>query len=229
MRLVITDSLKNAKKISSIANESLDFNEIGYLEFTDYIITFSFGHLFTSIGKKFKLIDNPMYKERFDIIKTLISRKDVDLIINACSPNQEGDSIFKEIYNAIGVFKPVFRVYPDGFIQGLSSLKEKNSKTSNTNLNENVLGICPVCNQDVIEQNKFFGCSGCDFKLWKEDRFLGSMGQKLTSTLAKGLLSGESVLVKGLKSKAGKIFNARIRLIQKPNGYWSFEFEGFGS
>lgn len=98
-----------------------------------------------------------------------------------------------------------------------------------------IIGKCPECGRNVVEYSKAFGCSGykegCKFALWKEDRFLGSMGKKMTASMAKKFLSRKPVLVKGLKSKTGKVFDAHIELIKNNNGYWGFSFvnskEGF--
>jgi len=57
------------------------------------------------------------------------------------------------------------------------------------------------------------------------------MGKKMTASMAKKFLSRKPVLVKGLKSKTGKVFDAHIELIKNNNGYWGFSFvnskEGF--
>ena len=44
-----------------------------------------------------------------------------------------------------------------------------------------VIGKCPVCGCDVFEGKQNFYCSNrqCDFALWKENRFLGSMEKNL--------------------------------------------------
>ena len=46
-----------------------------------------------------------------------------------------------------------------------------------------VIGKCPVCGCDVFEGKQNFYCSNrqCDFALWKENRFLGSMEKNLDS------------------------------------------------
>lgn len=236
MKLIITDSLNNAEIIAKAIGAKIDFSEIGYFESKEFIITFSFGHLFTLYEtKKYKLLDEPKYKERFAIIEKLIARPDVDLVVNACSSNQDGDSIFNEIFNAVGLFKPVTRLFLSNLEADLAGLKVKSLENLTTSLNnkDNILGNCPVCGKIMIEKDQIYECSGtkngCKFKLYKNDRFLGSMGQHLTGSLVKGLLKGDSVLVRGLKSKAGKVFNAKIKLVEKTSGYWGFEFDGFES
>ena len=66
-----------------------------------------------------------------------------------------------------------------------------------------VIGKCPVCGCDVFEGKQNFYCSNrqCDFALWKENRFLGSMEKTLDKKMARELLDKACTHVKGLYSK----------------------------
>lgn len=66
-----------------------------------------------------------------------------------------------------------------------------------------VIGKCPVCGCDVFEGKQNFYCSNrqCDFALWKENRFLGSMEKNLDKRMARELLDKACTHVKGLYSK----------------------------
>lgn len=66
-----------------------------------------------------------------------------------------------------------------------------------------VIGKCPVCGCDVFESKQNFYCSNrqCDFALWKENRFLGSMEKNLDKKMAGELLDKACTHVKGLYSK----------------------------
>lgn len=66
-----------------------------------------------------------------------------------------------------------------------------------------VIGKCPVCGCDVFEVKQNFYCSNrqCDFALWKENRFLGSMEKNLDKKMARELLDKACTHVKGLYSK----------------------------
>ena len=66
-----------------------------------------------------------------------------------------------------------------------------------------VIGKCPVCDCDVFEGKQNFYCSNrqCDFALWKENRFLGSMAKNLDKKMARELLDKACTHVKGLYSK----------------------------
>ncbi|QID33081.1 type IA DNA topoisomerase [Pampinifervens florentissimum] len=70
------------------------------------------------------------------------------------------------------------------------------------------VGSCPVCKKGQIQDfPKLFKCSECGVLVWKE-----FMGKKISSKDAIKLLEGKEVLLKGLKSKAGKKFDAKVRL-----------------
>jgi DNA topoisomerase-3 len=93
------------------------------------------------------------------------------------------------------------------------------------------LGKCPECGREIVETPKAYSCTGyqdkekpCKFALWKEDNWFKSLGKKITATTAKGLLSGRAVLVKGMKSKAGKVFDAKVKLT-KDGKRWKYAFE----
>lgn len=84
------------------------------------------------------------------------------------------------------------------------------------------LGPCPLCGSAVIEQDRFYGCSGwragCKFTIWKT-----IAGKKVSGRTAQALLRrGRSPLLKGFKSKAGKAFDARLKL---EDGAVRFDFE----
>lgn len=78
-----------------------------------------------------------------------------------------------------------------------------------------VIGKCPVCGCDVFEGKQNFYCSNrqCDFALWKENRFLGSMEKNLDKKMARELLDKACTHVKGLYSKKkGMKFDADLLL-----------------
>ncbi len=85
-----------------------------------------------------------------------------------------------------------------------------------------VLGQCPLCEKDVVEQPKSYSCSawreGCQFAIWKT-----IAGKRIGLTIAKTLLKkGETSKLKGFQSKAGKPFEAKLKL---ESGEVRFAFE----
>ena len=75
-------------------------------------------------------------------------------------------------------------------------------------------GPCPRCGSEVIEQPKSYRCSGwqrgCPFVIWKT-----IAGKRIGARTAQALLhEGRSGVLKGFRSKAGKPFEARLKLDQ---------------
>lgn len=76
------------------------------------------------------------------------------------------------------------------------------------------LGSCPLCkNGKIMAGEKNWYCSrykeGCTFTVWKN-----VSGAKLTDTDLQQLLAGKTTRPKKMKSKAGKEFSARLKLLQ---------------
>ena len=95
--------------------------------------------------------------------------------------------------------------------------------TINTNVEKEVIGICPRCGKNVYESTKNFYCEGfkdepkCSFSIWKNDKFFDSKGKKITKTMAINFLKNKTVTVKGLKKKdSTDTYNAKINLIDNP-------------
>lgn len=87
---------------------------------------------------------------------------------------------------------------------------------------ETALGSCPLCGSDVVEQKQSYRCgnwrAGCPVTIWK-----AVAGKRLSPRMAKTLLEkGRTSLLKGFKSKAGKAFSARLRLV---DGQVQLDFE----
>lgn len=88
------------------------------------------------------------------------------------------------------------------------------------------LGVCPRCGGMIIEGQKGYGCSnwreGCKFVVWKTP----ICGKVLTPSQMKSLLKkGKTPLIKGFKSKSGKVFQAYLIWEDAANGKLKFEFE----
>lgn len=76
------------------------------------------------------------------------------------------------------------------------------------------LGTCPLCkNGKIMAGEKNWYCSrykdGCSFTLWKN-----VSGAKLSDTDLQQLLEGKTTRPKKMKSKAGKEFSAKLKLLQ---------------
>lgn len=79
------------------------------------------------------------------------------------------------------------------------------------------LGKCPVCESAVVPGKFGPYCSGkCGMVFSK------AMGATLTTPEVKSLLAGKKILVKGLKNKSGKVYDAYL----KPVGTEEFSYTG---
>lgn len=100
--------------------------------------------------------------------------------------------------------------------------EQKSGVSLRISLEKESLGKCPVCNGDVVEGARGYGCAnwkhGCKFTIWKT----GSEGSLLSKTtitkaMAKKLLKGETVEGVTLYSKTKeKTYTAGIRLESNP-------------
>lgn len=88
------------------------------------------------------------------------------------------------------------------------------------------MGVCPVCKKGhIIDRGKFYGCSNynsenpCKFSLpakWS--------GKTIPKGVIKDLVikGGTSRAIKGFKSKSGKMFGAKLKIV---NGKLTFDFD----
>ena len=75
---------------------------------------------------------------------------------------------------------------------------------------QSALGKCPKCGSDVVSREKLFGCTNrqCRFCIWKDNKQLTGLGQKVTAKLVKDMLHSDRILLKGCVSvKSGKSFD----------------------
>lgn len=92
------------------------------------------------------------------------------------------------------------------------------------------VGKCPVCGNAIIEGEKGFGCTnwknGCKFTIWKNDKFIESMGKKVTKEMVALLLKNGKVGFRNLKSKKGTFFSAYLRYEKdEKSGYYNWKME----
>lgn len=92
------------------------------------------------------------------------------------------------------------------------------------------IGKCPICGNDIIEGEKGFGCTnwknGCKYTIWKNDKFIESMGKKVTKEMVKLLLKNGKVGFRNFKSKKGTLFSAYLRYEKdEKTGYYNWKME----
>ena len=146
-RLVIAEKPSVGMSIASVlgARDRKD----GYIEGSDYIVSWGFGHLaelanadtYDEKYAKWRYDDLPIvpanwkYKiprdkySQFETLKKLMNRADVSDVINACDAGREGELIFRNIYKMTGCKKPIFRLWissmeDNAIEQGFRDLKD---------------------------------------------------------------------------------------------------------
>ncbi|KIL77115.1 type IA DNA topoisomerase [Bacillus badius] len=199
----------------SIGTPATRAETIKKLKDIGYITTQNKNLICTELGRK--LVETFPVKELFDLEFTGRLEKTLSDI--------EKQSFTKESFlNAISDFtsKAVEKIKSDQEV--VISEVSKGKKRAE------ILGKCPLCGHGIIEGQKGFGCSnwknGCKFVIWKNDKFLAALKKKPTKTMVKALLKNGSAVVKGLTSKKGNKFDARLRYVQnKDQPYFSWEME----
>lgn len=89
------------------------------------------------------------------------------------------------------------------------------------------IGRCPVCGNPVYEGKKNFYCSSrdCSFSLWKENRYLGSMGKQMDKRMAVELLADGRTYVEDFYSQKKKRQFAAYLLMEAQDGKVNFSLE----
>lgn len=123
------------------------------------------------------------------------------------------------------IFMNEIKGFLHNFISDYKMLNQNNTQETKQvfgNKEREVIGVCPICEKNVVENQKAYSCSsgkgGCGFVIWKT-----IASKDITKTQAKKLItSGKTDLIKGFTSKAGKKFDAM--LILKEDNTVSFNF-----
>ena len=91
-----------------------------------------------------------------------------------------------------------------------------------------IIGKCPRCGENVYEGKKNFYCGnrGCQFVMWKIDRFFEQRKKAFTPKIAAALLKNGKAKIKGLYSeKIGKTYDATVLLADTGGKYVNYRVE----
>ena len=94
-----------------------------------------------------------------------------------------------------------------------------------------VIGKCPRCGGDIVETKTGFCCSNwkeptnCKFNIWKKSKSPLFAKTTFTAATVKKLLNGQSVKMKKLVSKAGKEFEAEVKMKDDPSSQYGPSFD----
>lgn len=97
-------------------------------------------------------------------------------------------------------------------LQDIFDRNENSNVTINADLFTDSIGKCPKCGGEVVEKANSFQCvnKDCSFFIYKQDKYFGSFGKKITTSIAKSLLQKGKVQLNKLKSKNGKEYSLII-------------------
>ena len=147
MQLVIAEKPSVAMSIAKVLGVKNRQN--GYMEGNGYIISWCVGHLVGLVSpefydekykkwdmedlpifpKEFKYYVLPKVKKQFSILKTLMNRKDINEVINACDAGREGELIFRLVYKQAKCKKDIKRLW-------ISSMEDRANKEGFEKLKE---------------------------------------------------------------------------------------------
>ena len=147
MKLIIAEKPSVAFAIAKALN--VKGSKDGYIENGDYVISWCVGHLVALAAPsvydekyaKWNYGDLPIipaeyqYKiygdkqKQFKVVKSLMNRRDVIEVINACDAGREGELIFRLVYNQADCKKPMKRLW-------ISSMEENAIREGFENLKD---------------------------------------------------------------------------------------------
>lgn len=147
MKLIISEKPSVAFAVAKALG--IKGSKDGYIENKEYIISWCVGHLValaepSAYDEKYTKWNYPdlpiipvefqykIYSEKqkqFNVVKSLMNRKNVTEIINACDAGREGELIFRLVYNQANCKKPVKRLW-------ISSMEESAIREGFANLKD---------------------------------------------------------------------------------------------
>jgi DNA topoisomerase-3 len=147
VRLAICEKPSVAKSVAAVLGA--DKNRDGYMEGNGYLVSWCYGHLVelappAAYGEQYKRwsrADLPILPEawkyttsgdkqkQLDTLRALMSRPDVEYVVNGCDAGREGELIFRLVYEYCECQKPTKRLWissmEDAAIrEGFASLKD---------------------------------------------------------------------------------------------------------
>lgn len=129
MKLIIAEKPSVAFAIAKALN--IKGSKDGYIENSNYVISWCVGHLvalaepsaYNEKYLKWNYADLPIIptdfqyriyggkQKQFKVVKSLMSRKDITEVINACDAGREGELIFRLVYSQANCKKPIKRLW----------------------------------------------------------------------------------------------------------------------
>jgi len=206
----------------SIGTPATRAETINKLKYVGYVSMKGKSLFATDMGRK--LVEYFPIKELFDLEYTGRLEK-------ALFDMGKGSVPKSEFMNKIYTFaKDAVQTIKNDDFHIINVVDESENRFSNDGEEREVLGKCPTCGSDVVEGEKGFGCTnwrgGCKYILWKNDKFLATLGVRMTKQTVVKLLENGRVYGSGLKSKKGNTFAAFLSYSKnEDNEYYSWKME----
>jgi len=206
----------------SIGTPATRAETINKLKYVGYIGMKGKSLIVTEMGKR--LVDMFPIKELFDLEYTGRLEKTLfDIGKDTFRKQTFMDNIYSFTRDAVATIKK------DDF-HVINTIEDTYAQSGRDDEEREVLGKCPTCGSDVVEGDKGFGCTnwrgGCKFILWKNDKFLATLGVRMTKQTVVKLLENGKVYGSGLKSKKGTTFSAFLSYQKnEENEYYSWKME----
>ena len=128
-KLIIAEKPSVAQSIAKVLGATS--RKEGYIEGGNYIVTWCVGHLAAManaevydekyakwryddlpiVPQKWEYVPEKGKTKQFEVIRELMSRDDVDEVINACDAGREGELIFRTVYYLAGCTKTMKRLW----------------------------------------------------------------------------------------------------------------------
>lgn len=128
----------------------------------------------------------------------------------------ETSQLQKEVLNGTKTIDECMKIIKENIKDTIN--KDIKIEAVERNIDKEVIGICPKCSGNIFESKKNYYCENykrenpCKFSLWKENKYLKSLGTNLTKTDVKNLLS-KGKFKKKCKSKAGKDYEMEFNIV----------------
>ena len=129
---------------------------------------------------------------------------------------------------------------PDQFMKDIKTyvkqvVSENNSQDNTTFVSKTgnlcrVIGKCPKCGCNVIENDRSFYCDGyrkehkCNFSIWKNNKYFQARGITLTTEIVTEMLKSGKAQINNIRSKSGNSYNG-IFFMEPGEKYVNFRME----
>lgn len=188
-----------------------------------------------TVATRSVIIENAV---RYDYISKSKSTLSITSKGMALIENLKKLNIDMNAYKTVEVSKKLKKIYKNELTisdlisdisDQLESYIDKEKDIDTFQQEKEVIGICPKCKKNILENEKSFYCEdykNCNFSIWKNNKFFDSIGlKKITKANMKSCLKNGYFEAKNLTSKSGKKYDAKL-VMEVTDKYvnWKMEF-----